>query len=110
MDSIPEITVLFQRFGIALVLGLIIGVERENVKSEAFAGIRTFPLISIMGCTGAMISQLFVSWVFAAAFVALAALVITAHMIASPKRTGITTEYGKRDPEQGDISRYLDGQ
>lgn len=92
MDSIPEITVLFQRFGIALVLGLLIGVERENEKSGAFAGIRTFPLISLMGCTGAMISQLFVPWTFAMAFVILAALVITAHILASPKRTGITTE------------------
>ena len=92
MDSIPEITILFQRFGVALVLGLIIGVERENEKSEAFAGIRTFPLISLMGCTCAMISQLFVPWIFATAFVVLSAFVITAHILASPKRTGITTE------------------
>ncbi len=49
MNSTPELTILFQRFGIALVLGLIIGVERESEKSEAFAGIRTFPLISLMG-------------------------------------------------------------
>lgn len=92
MDAIPEITVLFQRFGIALVLGLIIGIEREKEKSEAFAGIRTFPLISLMGCTTAMISQLFISWTFAAAFAALAALVITAHIHATRVRTGITTE------------------
>jgi len=92
MSSIPEITVLFQRFGIALVLGLIIGIEREKEKSEAFAGIRTFPLISLMGCTGAMISQLFIPWIFAAAFVTLAALIITAHILAYPSRKGITTE------------------
>ncbi len=53
---------------------------------------RTFPLISLMGCTGAMISQLFISWTFAAAFVTLAALIITAHVLAYPSRKGITTE------------------
>lgn len=92
MNEIPELPILFQRFGIALVLGLIIGIEREKEKSEAFAGIRTFPLISLMGCTTAMISQLFIPWTFAAAFAALAALVIAAHIHASRVRTGITTE------------------
>ncbi len=92
MEAVPEITVLFQRFGIALVLGLIIGIEREKEKSEAFAGIRTFPLISLMGCTCAMISQLFIPWIFVAAFVILAVLIITAHILAYPSRTGITTE------------------
>jgi len=92
LPSTPDLFVLFQRFGIALALGLIIGVEREKEKSEAFAGIRTFPLICLMGCTAAMVNDLFSAWAFAVSFIAFAAIVITAHIFASPARQGITTE------------------
>lgn len=92
MTEVPDLIDLFQRFGIALALGLIIGVEREMEKSEAFAGIRTFPLIALMGCTAAMLNELFVGWIFAAALLVLAALVITAHIYAAARRAGITTE------------------
>lgn len=46
---VPELTDLFIRFGLALALGLFIGFEREKEKHETFAGIRTFPLISLLG-------------------------------------------------------------
>ena len=69
MTTIPELTELFQRFGIALALGLLIGVERETEKSQAFAGIRTFPLIALMGCAAALIDQLLIPWAFAACFI-----------------------------------------
>jgi len=92
MVSVPELTVLFQRFGIAIALGLIIGVEREKEKSEAFAGIRTFPLICLMGCTAAMINQLYSPWAFSVSFLALAAIILTAHVFATVTRSGITTE------------------
>ena len=36
MTEIPELQVLFHRFGIALALGLFIGVEREMEKSGYF--------------------------------------------------------------------------
>ena len=92
MSSIPDLTILFQRFGIALALGLIIGVEREKEKSEAFAGIRTFPLIAVMGCTAAMINDVFAPWVFAVCFMSLVSMVITAHIFTASQRQGITTE------------------
>ncbi len=92
MSSVPELTVLFQRFGIAIALGLIIGVEREKEKSEAFAGIRTFPLISLMGCTAAMINDVFAGWVFAVSFITFAAIVITTHTCTARQSPGITTE------------------
>ncbi|MCP4717406.1 MAG: MgtC/SapB family protein [Deltaproteobacteria bacterium] len=90
--SLPELAILFQRFGIALVLGMIIGIEREKEKSEAFAGIRTFPLIALMGCTAAMINDVFAPWVFAVSFIGLAAMVIAAHFFNESQRQGITTE------------------
>jgi uncharacterized membrane protein (DUF4010 family) len=92
MENFPELLLLFQRFGVALALGLIIGVEREKEKSEAFAGIRTFPLIALLGCTAALISQLFAPWAFAAAFIVLGGMVLTAHIFTASSRRGITTE------------------
>ncbi|MFC1592149.1 MgtC/SapB family protein [Thermodesulfobacteriota bacterium] len=92
MQTIPELTVLFQRFGIALALGLIIGIEREKEKAEAFAGIRTFPLIALLGCLAALINELFSAWAFPVVLVVLAALVVTAHILNKPSRQGITTE------------------
>jgi len=88
----PELHILFQRFGIAFALGLIIGVEREKDKSSAFAGIRTFPLIAILGCTAALITQQFAAWAFPVAFMALVAVIITAHVVTPSPGQGITTE------------------
>lgn len=91
----PELSILFQRFGLALGLGLMIGIEREREKGSAsFAGIRTFPLISITGCAAAMIEDLFLHWVFVAVFIVLGIFIVHSRSIvssASPVQ-GITTE------------------
>ena len=93
MTEIPELQVLFHRFGIALALGLFIGVEREMEKAGTFAGIRTFPLISMLGCLAAMLNDLFIPWIFVATFVILAGFVISAYfLIGSANAPGITTE------------------
>jgi uncharacterized membrane protein (DUF4010 family) len=93
MAEIPELQVLFHRFGIALALGLFIGVEREMEKAGTFAGVRTFPLISMLGCLVAMLNELFIPWIFIAAFVILAGFVISAYFfIGSANAPGITTE------------------
>ena len=46
-------TELVVRFGIALFIGVLIGLEREFARLKedvkAFAGIRTFPLIALLG-------------------------------------------------------------
>jgi uncharacterized membrane protein (DUF4010 family) len=50
------------RFGAALLIGAMIGIEREFVQQRAespsFAGIRTFALISLLGALGAFAGQL----------------------------------------------------
>jgi len=93
MPVVPELTDLFIRFGIALALGLFIGFEREKEKHETFAGIRTFPLISLLGCTAALINDRYVSGAFAVCFVTLSAMIITAYFFSGrqEKSTGITT-------------------
>jgi uncharacterized membrane protein (DUF4010 family) len=91
--DVPELTELFIRFGIALALGLFIGFEREKEKQETFAGIRTFPLISLLGCTAALINDRYSPWVFGACFVTFSAMVITAYFFSGRRErpTGITT-------------------
>jgi uncharacterized membrane protein (DUF4010 family) len=94
MDTsvMPELTGLFVRFGIALALGLFIGFEREKEKHESFAGIRTFPLIALLGCTAALINDHYAPWSFAVCFVTLSAMIITAYFSGRQDQSaGITT-------------------
>jgi len=47
------LTPFFLALGVSLCAGLIIGLEREfdaKQKNDGLAGIRTFPLVSILGC------------------------------------------------------------
>ncbi len=52
---------LFYRFGAALAIGLLIGLEREHAAARAqekiFAGVRTFPLLSLAGCMTLLLSE-----------------------------------------------------
>jgi len=49
------------RFGIAMVIGLLIGLQREfafeEPKREIAAGIRTFPLMALIGCAASFFSD-----------------------------------------------------
>lgn len=88
---------LFARFGIAVLLGLLVGLEREWAKAgdkPLFAGIRTFPSISLLGATAAMVSDhQGAGWFLAVAFFGFALLVATSHFVsgAAPGH-GTTTE------------------
>jgi uncharacterized membrane protein (DUF4010 family) len=64
----PEID-LFLRLGVSILLGILIGLQREFVSGEQdrdiAAGIRTFPLLALTGCVAAHVSASFGSaWPF----------------------------------------------
>ena len=83
------------RFAAALGLGLLLGLERERVKRpDAFAGVRTFALISLTGATAAYIETMVQEpWLVLVAFGALTALVVTSYYGATTRGDfGITTE------------------
>lgn len=63
----------FQHLALALGLGLIVGMQREWVSK--YAGIRSFPLITLLGALSAMAAERFQGWVIAAAVIALAMLI-----------------------------------
>jgi uncharacterized membrane protein (DUF4010 family) len=94
MSDLPDLVILFQRFGIALALGLLIGLEREREKGEeAFAGIRTFPLITMMGCAAGLLNDFYAPWSFVIAFLILSAFVLASYVLtASAGAPGLTTE------------------
>jgi uncharacterized membrane protein (DUF4010 family) len=84
----------FQQLSIALGLGLLVGLQREHVASR-LAGIRTFPLVTILGTVCAMLSQSFGGWTVAMGLVALAGIIIVGNIAELHGETpdpGLTTE------------------
>ena len=83
---------LFQRLGIGLLLGLLVGLQRERAAS-GLGGVRTFPLITLLGGVTAVLASHFGGWVVAAALLGIAILVGVANVIRRDKNDGgITTE------------------
>jgi uncharacterized membrane protein (DUF4010 family) len=88
---------LLFRFGIALLIGVLIGLEREyaRLKEEvkAFAGVRTFPLIALLGCSAALVADLTAGWAFAIILVLVGLLIGIAYALdALQGRVGVTSE------------------
>jgi uncharacterized membrane protein (DUF4010 family) len=69
-----QLSPLFQVLGIALGLGLLVGLQRESAASP-LAGVRTFPLVTILGTLCAWLSQAYGGWILAAGILALATLI-----------------------------------
>jgi uncharacterized membrane protein (DUF4010 family) len=90
-------TELFYRFGAALVIGTLIGLEREHSGSEQpelFAGVRTFALIALSGSAAALAAEATGSaWAFVAVLGVLGLLLsIAYYVIAGRNEIGLTTE------------------
>jgi len=74
--------------GEALLIGLIVGIERESDKEERHAGLRDFVSIGLAGGLCGLLEQ---PWLTAAALAALTAMLVI-FRLQNPQRTGITTE------------------
>jgi uncharacterized membrane protein (DUF4010 family) len=89
-----QLTFLFQQLGIALGLGLLVGLQRESAASR-LAGFRTFPLVTVSGSICAILATTFGGAVIAAGFIALAGLIFAGKLSESKAGTpdpGLTTE------------------
>jgi uncharacterized membrane protein (DUF4010 family) len=83
------------RFGAALGLGVLLGLERERVKTEAgFAGVRTFALVALSGGIAAFLdASLDRPWLALGVFAAVSGLVIVSYAVTAQRgELGITTE------------------
>src|SRR5688572_19995298 len=84
----------FITLGLALALGLLVGMQREHVE-EPLAGLRTFALITVFGALAGILSLTLGAWIVAAGLVALAAIALGGDLVNlrnQQERSGITTE------------------
>jgi len=85
----------YLRPGLAIAIGLLIGLQRETVK-EGPAGIRTFALIALSGYLIGLIGVPYGGWVVFAGILFLAAILSVGNVIDSRKSAdhgaGVTTE------------------
>jgi uncharacterized membrane protein (DUF4010 family) len=91
-------TDLFFRLGMAILLGVLIGIEREYTahrkEQKMFAGVRTFGLFGLLGGLGALgADQMNQPWALVAILLVMGALISLAYNITAHKeRLGMTTE------------------
>ena len=100
---------MFQQLGISLLLGLLVGLQREHAAS-GIAGMRTFPLITVLGTLSTLLAtQMGDGWIVAAAMFGVVAVTVVGHWIqprnnGGGKETGTIYRNGPQDvshkPEQ----------
>ena len=78
---------MFQSFGLALLLGLLVGLQREHAAA-GIAGMRTFPLITLFGSVAAVLARDFGGWVIAAGLLGIAMLIVAHASVFRGKATG----------------------
>lgn len=85
---------MFGALSLALGLGLLIGLQREHVGS-AFGGIRTFPLVALLGTISGFLTELWGAFVLLGGFLALASVTLVGNLHKRNSRedaSGQTTE------------------
>jgi len=91
-------TNLFYRFGAALVIGILVGLQREyaydDPSREMFAGVRTFALMALVGGVAAMVAEHLASpWAFTGIVLLVGALIAIAYFVGAQRgKVGLTTE------------------
>ncbi len=90
----PEETAIFGQLGIALLLGLLVGLQREHA-AHGMAGMRTFPLITVSGAVAALLGLRFGGWIVAAGWLGITAVlgvgVLVRLRAERPEDLGTTT-------------------
>ena len=89
-----------RNFGTALLIGALIGIEREKRRSiearAGMAGLRTFVLITLVGAiAGWLVIALNMPWILVAVVSIVAAAVLTGYVLEArthPESLGMTTE------------------
>jgi len=86
-------SIVFQ-LAIALGLGLLVGLQREHV-TKRLGGVRTFPLVTMLGAISGLLAQSFGGWMVAAGLLALTGIIVIgdlAELREDKLDPGVTTE------------------
>jgi uncharacterized membrane protein (DUF4010 family) len=84
---------LWQQIGVALGLGLLVGLQRERSKHYG-AGIRTFPLITVLGTVCAHLTKDLGGWTVTGGLLAVGALMVLVYLNRGASQdhpSGLTT-------------------
>src|SRR5688500_7425937 len=98
--TIPGLTSdLIIGLGISIGIGLLIGLERQFNKvikenEEQLGGIRTYPMLCILGFLSAMLAKEFGEWFFAVAFFCMMIFLVVAYfqLSSGTENKGTTSE------------------
>ncbi|HVR18303.1 MAG TPA: DUF4010 domain-containing protein [Polyangiaceae bacterium] len=81
---------------VAVAAGVLVGAEREQAQGDApqrdFGGIRTFPLIALLGALGALLESVGSAWILVGFLFAFVALLFRSRAGGRPDNPGITSE------------------
>jgi uncharacterized membrane protein (DUF4010 family) len=96
----PELLTVALDFATAILLGALVGIEREKRKEEEetdhIAGLRTFILLALFGAAAGFISRsLSAPWIFGVSLLIVGAYVVAAYYVTSrtsQNGKGLTTE------------------
>ncbi len=92
-----EILRTFKELFIVLGIGLLMGVEREYSKRQKedrlFAGVRTFPIVALVGYLSLFLSEKYFPLIFASAFIGTIVVVAMAYVRTRKADVGTTTEF-----------------
>ena len=84
----------FGRLGIALGLGLLIGLQRERTDAR-LAGFRTFPLVTVLGALCGLLAESYGAWIVAGGLTALALVIVGGNLPllrGEAEHPGVTNE------------------
>lgn len=85
-------TQLFQNLAISLLLGGLVGLQRQHVDSP-LGGVRTFPLVTVLGSLCAILAGPFGGWMVAAGLLATVAVIaLGSKQFRTEADRGITSE------------------
>jgi uncharacterized membrane protein (DUF4010 family) len=95
----PELLAFFKNLLITVGIGLLLGLEREFSKGgdeddPSFAGVRTFPIVALIGFLAATYADLYSPWVYVAALLGTFAFTVFSYQQAANKGSyGGTSEF-----------------
>jgi uncharacterized membrane protein (DUF4010 family) len=94
--SPADLFILLQKLGVAILIGLLIGLEREHSRSKddkTFAGVRTTPLIALLGFVAGLITTFTNYWIYFIIFAGFVSLITASHVFsAKAGKLGGTSE------------------